>query len=237
MDHNLVSWLLWRYLSVWSVWLIMLRKFVYFPTNLVWFLFCSFPLPLFYASLFVCSGVDLGTVKMSLNPFCEIAVEEAIRLKEKKIAREVVAGKLHQPLFLLPFHDSITFQYLFVGIENSFWTVTVGPKSSQEVLRTALAMGADRAIHVQSDKRLDQELQPMAVARTFEKLAKKEGCLNIYSCCNSKISLVFNLIHDFNVYRRCRFDHSWKAVNRWRQLCYRANVGSFPRLATVHLCC
>ena len=87
----------------------MLRKFVYFPTNLVGFLFCSFPLPLFYASLFVCSGVDLGTVKMSLNPFCEIAVEEAIRLKEKKIASEVVAGKLHQPLFLLPFHDSITY--------------------------------------------------------------------------------------------------------------------------------
>lgn len=94
------------------------------------------------------SGVDLGTVKMSLNPFCEIAVEEAIRLKEKKIAREVVA-------------------------------VTVGPKSSQEVLRTALAMGADRAIHVQSDMRLDQELQPMAVARTFEKLAKKEGDVDL----------------------------------------------------------
>jgi len=94
------------------------------------------------------SGVDLSTVKMSLNPFCEIAVEEAIRLKERKIASEVVA-------------------------------VTVGPKSSQEVLRTALAMGADRAIHVQSDLKLDLELQPKAVAETFEKLAKKEGDVDL----------------------------------------------------------
>lgn len=89
------------------------------------------------------TGVDLASVKMSLNPFCEIAVEEAIRLKEKKVATEVVA-------------------------------VTIGPKTSQETLRTALAMGADRAIHVNCDLRTDQELQPLAVAKTFKALVEKE---------------------------------------------------------------
>ena len=68
--------------------------------------------------------VDLANVKMSLNPFCEIAVEEAVRLKEAKVAGEVVA-------------------------------VSIGPKQCAETLRTALAMGCDRAIHVQTDLRTD----------------------------------------------------------------------------------
>ena len=89
------------------------------------------------------TGVDLASVKMSMNPFCEIAVEEAIRLKEKKAAAEVVA-------------------------------VTIGPKASQETLRTALAMGADRAIHVNCDLRADQELQPLSVAKAFKALVDKE---------------------------------------------------------------
>jgi electron transfer flavoprotein beta subunit len=62
--------------------------------------------------------VDLSNIKMSLNPFCEIAVEEAVRLKEAKSAEEVVA-------------------------------VSIGPKQCTETLRTALAMGCDRAVHVQ----------------------------------------------------------------------------------------
>ena len=66
------------------------------------------------------SGVEMNNVKMSMNPFCEIAVEEAVRLKEKKIATEVVA-------------------------------VSIGPKQSQETIRTALAMGADRGIHITTD--------------------------------------------------------------------------------------
>ena len=66
------------------------------------------------------TGVDLANVKMSMNPFDEIAVEEAIRLKEKGVATEIVA-------------------------------VSVGPQKAQETLRTALAMGADRAILVQTD--------------------------------------------------------------------------------------
>jgi len=89
------------------------------------------------------TGVDLANVKMSMNPFCEIAVEEAVRLKEKKVATEVVA-------------------------------VTIGPAAAQETLRTALAMGADRAIHVKTDMRLDTELQPLAVAKIFQALAEKE---------------------------------------------------------------
>ena len=106
---------------------------------------------------------------MSLNPFCEIAVEEAIRLKERKIASEVVAG-----IMIVVISISFRIHHSF-NMDVTFLIVTVGPKSSQEVLRTALAMGADRAIHVQSDLKLDLELQPKAVAETFEKLAKKEG--------------------------------------------------------------
>lgn len=70
------------------------------------------------------SDVDLTNVKMSMNPFCEIAVEEAVRLKEKGVASEVVA-------------------------------VTIGPKAAQEQLRTALALGADRAIHVETDDKVE----------------------------------------------------------------------------------
>ncbi|CAI5722454.1 unnamed protein product [Peronospora farinosa] len=89
------------------------------------------------------TGVDLKNVKMSMNPFCEIAVEEAIRLKEKKAASEVVA-------------------------------VSIGPKQCQETLRTALAMGADRGIHITSDLRTDQELQPLAVAKLLKEIVNKE---------------------------------------------------------------
>merc|ERR1719375_2698057 len=86
------------------------------------------------------SGVETANVKMSMNPFDEIAVEECIRLKEKKIATEVVA-------------------------------VTVGPTAAQEQLRTALAMGADRAIHVVTDK----ETIPLHVAKIFKALVDKES--------------------------------------------------------------
>lgn len=85
------------------------------------------------------SGVDLANVKMSMNPFDEIAVEEAIRLKEKGAATEIVA-------------------------------VSVGPAKAQETLRTALAMGADRAILVQTD----DEVEPLAVAKILAKIAEEE---------------------------------------------------------------
>jgi electron transfer flavoprotein beta subunit len=85
------------------------------------------------------SGVDLANVKMSMNPFDEIAVEEAIRLKEKGIATEVVA-------------------------------VSIGPAKAQETVRTALAMGADRAILVQTD----EEVEPLAVAKILAKIAEEE---------------------------------------------------------------
>jgi len=85
------------------------------------------------------SGVDLANVKMSMNPFDEIAVEEAIRLKEKGVATEIVA-------------------------------VSIGPARAQETLRTALAMGADRAILVQTD----DEVEPLAVAKILAGIAGEE---------------------------------------------------------------
>ena len=86
------------------------------------------------------SGVDTANVKMSMNPFDEIAVEEAVRLKEKGAATEIVA-------------------------------VSCGPAACQETLRTALAIGADRAILVQSDA----ELQPLAVAKLLAAVVKRES--------------------------------------------------------------
>jgi len=85
------------------------------------------------------SGVDLANVKMSMNPFDEIAVEEAIRLKEKGVASEIVA-------------------------------VSIGPAKAQETLRTALAMGADRAILIQTDA----EVEPLAVAKLLTKVVEEE---------------------------------------------------------------
>ncbi len=85
------------------------------------------------------SGVDLANVKMSMNPFDEIAVEEAIRLKEKGIATEVVV-------------------------------VSIGPAKAQETLRTALAMGADRAILVTSET----DVEPLAVAKILKAIAEEE---------------------------------------------------------------
>ena len=85
------------------------------------------------------SGVDIANVKMSMNPFDEIAVEEAVRLKETGLASEVVV-------------------------------VTAGVTQCQETLRTALAIGADRAILVETDI----DLQPLAVAKILKALAEKE---------------------------------------------------------------
>ena len=85
------------------------------------------------------TGVELANVKMSMNPFDEIGVEEAIRLKEKGIATEIVA-------------------------------ISLGAQSCQETIRTALAMGADRGIHVLTDA----ELQPLAVAKLLKAVVGKE---------------------------------------------------------------
>ena len=86
------------------------------------------------------TDVDLSNVKMSMNPFDEIAVEEAVRLKEKGIATEVVA-------------------------------VSCGPAACQDTLRSAMAMGADRGILVDTD----DELQPLAVAKLLKAICEKEG--------------------------------------------------------------
>ncbi len=85
------------------------------------------------------TGVDLNNVKMAINPFCEIAVEEAIRLKEKGVVTEIVA-------------------------------VCIGPKAAQEQLRTAMALGADRSILVETDA----EVEPLGVAKALKAIVDKE---------------------------------------------------------------
>ncbi|MEJ2670232.1 MAG: electron transfer flavoprotein subunit beta/FixA family protein [Gammaproteobacteria bacterium] len=85
------------------------------------------------------SDVDLTNVKMAMNPFCEIAVEEAVRLKEKQVVHEIVV-------------------------------VTIGPKAAQEQLRTALALGADRAIHIETD----EPVQPLGLAKLLQGVVNVE---------------------------------------------------------------
>jgi electron transfer flavoprotein beta subunit len=85
------------------------------------------------------TGVDLANVKMAINPFCEIAVEEAVRLKEKGVATEIIA-------------------------------VSLGDKACQEQIRTALALGADRGIAVETT----EELQPLAIAKLLKAICDKE---------------------------------------------------------------
>jgi electron transfer flavoprotein beta subunit len=86
------------------------------------------------------SGIDLTNAKMAINPFCEIAVEEAIRLKEKGHADEVIA-------------------------------VSIGDKACHEQIRTALALGADRGIHIEAQ----DGLQPLAVAKLLHALVQREA--------------------------------------------------------------
>ncbi|MCC2603912.1 electron transfer flavoprotein subunit beta/FixA family protein [Planctobacterium marinum] len=85
------------------------------------------------------TGVDLSNTKMSINPFCEIAVEEAVRLQEKGIATEIVV-------------------------------VSIGDKSCQETIRTALALGADRGIQIETDENLDS----LQVAKLLAKVVEEE---------------------------------------------------------------
>ena len=86
------------------------------------------------------SGLDLNNVKMAINPFCEIAVEEAVRLKEAGSASEIIA-------------------------------VTVGAENAQEQLRTALALGADRAILVETDL----EVEPLGISKVLKAIVEKES--------------------------------------------------------------
>ena len=86
------------------------------------------------------SGVDLSNVKMSMNPFDEIAVEEAVRLQEAGTATETIV-------------------------------VSIGPAKAQETIRTALAMGMDRGVHVQTD----DDVEPLAVAKMLKAVAEAEG--------------------------------------------------------------
>jgi electron transfer flavoprotein beta subunit len=90
------------------------------------------------------TGVDLANVKMSMNPFDEIAVEEAIRLKEKGVVSEIVV-------------------------------VSIGVKQAQETLRTALAMGADRAILIEASGDVHTDIEPLAVAKLLAAVVREEA--------------------------------------------------------------
>ncbi len=90
------------------------------------------------------TGVDLANVKMSMNPFDEIAVEEAIRLREKGVATEVIV-------------------------------VSIGVKQAQETLRTALAMGADRAILIEASADVNTDIEPLAVAKLLAAVVAEEA--------------------------------------------------------------
>ncbi len=90
------------------------------------------------------TGVDLANVKMSMNPFDEIAVEEAIRLREKGAASEIIV-------------------------------VSIGVKQAQETLRTALAMGADRAILIEATTDVQVDIEPLAVAKLLAAVVKEEA--------------------------------------------------------------
>ena len=96
------------------------------------------------------TGVDLANVKMSMNPFDEIAVEEAIRLKEKGVVTEVVV-------------------------------VSIGVKQAQETLRTALAMGADRAILIEATENVHTDIEPLAVAKLLAEVVKQDA-LDLVIC-------------------------------------------------------
>jgi electron transfer flavoprotein beta subunit len=90
------------------------------------------------------SGMDIANAKMSMNPFCEIAVEEAIRLKEQGLAVE--------------------------GVATEVVVASIGPQAVQEQLRSALALGADRALHINTDS----PLEPLAIAKILHVLVQQE---------------------------------------------------------------
>lgn len=117
------------------------------------------------------TGVDLKNVKMSMNPFCEIAVEEAVRHTHR--------GNFSRAPFiiivLLLFRLRHQVRMKESGLASEVVAVTVGPKQAQETLRSALALGADRGIHMTTDLRTDQEMQPLAVAKILSAVVEQES--------------------------------------------------------------
>jgi len=136
------------------------------------------------------SGVTTAGVKHSMNPFCEIAVEEAVRLKEKKKIKEIVA-------------------------------CSIGPAKSQETLRTALAMGCDRAVHVVLSDAEMEKCTPLTVSKILAKVATEE-----------KVSLIMlgkqAIDDDSNATAQMAASHL-----DWPQACFAENVDIDGQVATV----
>ena len=127
------------------------------------------------------TGVDLANVKMSMNPFDEIAVEEAIRMKEAGKVDEIVA-------------------------------VSIGVAKSQETLRTALAMGADRAILVEAADNVETDTEPLAVAKILAKIVEDEQP-GLVLCGKQAID------NDMNATARC-----WQPCLGWSQATFASAI-------------
>merc|ERR1739848_475513 len=136
------------------------------------------------------SGVVTQGVKHSMNPFCEIAVEEAVRLKQKKVLKEIIA-------------------------------LSVGPAKAQETIRTALAMGCDRALHVQVDEKDMKKVTPLVVSKIFAKIAEEEGVSAIFAGKQA-------IDDDCN-----QTGQMTAALLDWPQACFAENVEISDNTATV----
>lgn len=118
------------------------------------------------------TGVETANAKMTINPFCEIAVEEAIRIKESGLAEEVIV-------------------------------VSMGESSCQEQLRSALALGADRAIHIETDT----ECQPLSVAKLLKAIVEKSNRGWFYSANNQSTAITIKWLKCSLRLRDCRRRH------------------------------
>lgn len=119
------------------------------------------------------TGVVKDGVQHSINPFCEIALEEAVKMKEAKLASEVVALTFGPPKSQVNFKLKLAWIFL------------------QETLRTALAKGADKAIHVEVDDATAEKLEPIHVARVLAKIAKEDKYDLVF--CGKQVKNFFKL--------------------------------------------
>ena len=133
------------------------------------------------------SGVVKDSVKHSMNPFCEIAVEEAVRLKEAKIAKVKI----------------INYDLNIKNIPQEIIAMSIGPKQSNETIRTALAMGCDRGVHVECDQ------------ATLDGLTPLQGIKNVPTSPTNLTYLCFSFQNHGQGCRRRRnrLGHCWKTIN------------------------
>ena len=118
------------------------------------------------------SGVDLNNVKMSMNPFCEIAIGTNIAPQLMNMHKALTLFLLYSTQLSMSIITEEAVRLKEKKIVTEIIAVSIGAKGSQESLRTALALGADRAIHIETTARTDQDVQPLAVAKSLKFLAE-----------------------------------------------------------------